>query len=326
MIKGKKFFIGLALASLGVACSSDDDFDRGNWVESSVFDGVPRSSAAAFTIDNLGYMGTGYDGDDYLSDFWEYNIEGDYWVQKADFPSTPRSAASAFTIDGKGYLGLGYDGDDELQDFWEYNPATNTWDSIADFGGGVRRSATGFAINGTGYVGTGYDGDNDLKDFWKYNPSTDQWTEMVGFGGGKRRDAAYFILNDLVYFGTGVTNGVYNTDFWQFDPSSEVWTRLNDLDEEDSYSVVRSNAVGFSQAGYGYFATGYNGGALDTIWEYDPTNDDWEKITEFEATARQDAVSFSTATRAFVLLGRTGSLYLDDNYEVFTQDEYDEED
>jgi len=104
-----------------ISCSSDDDNneDLGNWKERSVFDGNPRSNAISFTINNKGYMGTGYDGDDYLSDFWVYDIEGDFWAQKADFPGAPRSSAIGFNINDQGYLGIGYDGDFELSDFLE---------------------------------------------------------------------------------------------------------------------------------------------------------------------------------------------------------------
>ncbi|MDO7172871.1 Kelch repeat-containing protein [Mariniflexile sp. AS56] len=310
-----------------IGCSSSDDSeDRGNWQERSVFDGTPRSNAVGFTIDDFGYMGTGYDGDDYLNDFWQYNIEGNYWVQKADFPGVARSSASGFTIDGKGYVGVGYDGDDELSDFWEYNPTTNAWTQKADFGGGVRRAAVEFGINGAGYIGTGNDGNNDKKDFWKYNPQTDVWSELVGFGGEKRVDATTFIVNDKVYLGTGVSNGLYKVDFWEFDPISEVWTRKNDLDEDDDYNITRSNAVSFSVDGLGYIATGYYGGAIGTIWEYNALLDEWEEISALEATVRQDAVAFSNGSRAFVSMGRTGSLYLDDIYEVYPQDDYDDED
>lgn len=329
MINNKKIIVGLAFFTLAlVGCSSDDDYssDRGNWKERSVFDGIPRSNAICFTIGNKGYMGTGYDGDDYLSDFWEYDIEGNFWAQKASFPGTPRSSASSFALNDKGYVGIGYDGDLELSDFWEYDSTTNTWEQKASFGGGMRRGAVAFGINNTGYVGTGYDGDNDKKDFWKYNPTTDEWQELIGFGGDKRIDATSFIINDKAYLGTGISNGQYRDDFWEFDPQTEVWTRKRDLTYEDDYYITRSNAVGFSINGLGYIVAGYNGTALGSIWEYTPGADTWEEITNLEATVRQDPVSFSTGSRAFVLLGRTGSLYLDDNYELFPFEEYDEED
>lgn len=316
----------LLLSLVSISCSTDDDFERGNWIRRSVFDGIPRTNAVSFNIGSKGYMGTGYDGDDYLKDFWEYDIVGNYWVQKADFPGVPRSAAVAFAIGEKGYLGTGYDGDIELSDFWEYDSSTNTWTRKADYAGGIRREAIGFGIANKGYIGTGYDGSNDRKDFFKYNPAEDSWEELFGFGGEKRRSGTYFIINDLVYIGTGESNGLYKDDFWVFDPESEVFTKKLDLDEEDDYTIMRSRAVGFEQHGLGYIATGYREGGLSSIWEYHPQVDEWEEITPLEGVMRQDAISFSTGDRSFVGMGRSGTIYLDDIYELFPQQEYDDED
>lgn len=328
MIRTGKLLIVLSIISIGTACSTDDDgdYERGNWVARSVFDGVPRSNAVGFAINGNGYMGTGYDGDDYMNDFWEYNIEGNYWVQKADFPGTPRSAAIGFAIDDKGYVGTGYSGTQDLDDFWEFDPNTNTWTQKEDFLGGVRRGAVGFGINGMGYIGTGYDGNNDRKDFYKYNPTLDEWTELVGFGGDKRRFATAFTIDNLAYIGTGVSNGLYKTDFWEFNPETQVFTSKNSLNADDDYNIARSNAVSFSLKGLGYIATGYNGGVVSTTWEYTPTTDTWEEITSLEGTSRQDATGFSTGERGFVHMGKSGSLYLDDIYELFPQQEYKEED
>lgn len=309
------------------SCSTDeDDEDLGNWINRSVFDGSPRSGVSGFTIDNLGYMGVGYDGDDYLSSFWCYDLEGDFWSQKADFPGTARNAAVGFQINGKGYIGSGYDGVNELSDFYAYDPSSNSWTEIAQFPSTPRRSATAFGVNGYGYFGTGFDGDNDRKDFWRYDPSTDTWEELVGFGGNKRRAATTFTIDDKVYLGTGVSNGVYLDDFWVFDPLTETWTKLLDLDEEDDYAITRSNAVGFALNGYGYIACGERIGVTNTVWQYYPASDIWEQKTNFEGATRQDAIVFSNSLRAFVGLGRTGSLYLDDLDEFFPFEEYDEDD
>jgi len=299
--------------------------ELGNWIDRSEFNSYGRSSISGFTINDVGYLGVGYDGDDYLNTFWAYDFEGDYWTQKADFPGSERNAAVGFQINGKGYIGSGYDGVDELSDFYAYDPSSNVWQEIASVPV-VRRSAIAFGINGYGYFGTGYDGENDRKDFWKYDPSTDSWSELVGFGGKKRREATSFTIGDKVYMGTGVSNGTYLDDFWVFDSTTESWSKKLDLDEEDDYAIVRSNAVGFSLNGYGYIACGTASGTTSTVWEYDSSLDTWELKTNFEGATRQDAVAFSNGNRAFVGLGRTGSLYLDDLDEFFAFDEYDDED
>ncbi|XLS29531.1 Kelch repeat-containing protein [Flavobacteriaceae bacterium M23B6Z8] len=311
-----------------VGCSSDDGDDLlGNWIDRSVFDGTPRSSSVAFNIGNKGYVGTGYDGDDYLNDFWVYDMEGNFWSQLSDFPGIPRSSAVAFNVGNEAFVGLGFDGDDELKDFFKYDINTNIWSPVSEFAGTPRRGAVAFNSGTAGYVGTGFDGDNDKKDFWKYNPSTDTWTEIVGFGGNKRRDAATFTIGNNLYLGTGISNGLLQTDFWVFDMTTETWSELLDLDDDDDYNILRTGAVGFTIGGRGYFACGDTGaGAIRTVWEYDPTRDEWDEKTNFEGIQREDAVALYNGERAFVALGRTGNLYLDDNLEFFPFDEEDEDD
>ncbi len=320
------FFFTIPLIFINACSTDEEDEELGNWVDRSVFDGTPRSSVAGFVIDNIGYMGTGYDGDDYLNSFWAYNMEGDYWSQKADFPGTERNAAVGFELDGTGYIGSGYDGVNELGDFYSYDPSSNTWTQTASLPDIVRRNAVAFSANGYGYFGTGYDGENDMKDFWKYDPSTDTWTELEGFGGNKRRAATTFTINGTVYLGTGVSNGIYLDDFWAFDPTDESWTKKLDLDEEDDYNVERSNALGFELNGYGYIACGEQNGSTNSVWQYDPSSDTWEEKTNFEGSSRQDAIVFSNSSRAFIGMGRTGSLYLDDLDEFYPFEEYDDED
>ncbi|AXG73311.1 galactose oxidase [Flavobacterium arcticum] len=321
--RNNTLFFGLALCTAFVtSCSSDDSSKLGNWITGTVFDGAPRSSAVSFMIGDYGYAGTGYDGDYYLNDFWQYDINGGYWVQKADFPGEGRSSAVGFSVNNAGYIGTGYNGTDELGDFYEYNPSDNSWEQIADFGGTTRRAAVGFGSATSGYVGSGFDGDNDKKDFWKYNPSTDTWEEMFGFGGNKRREGVTFTIGTNVYFGTGSSNGLNVDDFWVFDTNTETWTKLKDLDDDDNYTVERSNAVGFSIGSYGYIA----GGDANSVWEYDPANDDWDEKTNFEGTPRQDGAAFNTDSRAFIFLGKYGNYYFDDMYEFRPFEEYDDED
>ena len=159
-----------------------------------------------------------------------------------------------------------------------------------------------------------------------FKAASKTWTELEGFGGKKRRSATTFSINGVVYMGTGESNGVYLEDFWAFDPSTESWTKKLDLDEEDEYTVERSNAVGFELNGYGYIACGDRSGTTNSVWEYDPANDTWEEKTSFEGATRQDAIAFSNGSRAFIGMGRTGSLYLDDLDEFFPFEEYDDED
>jgi N-acetylneuraminic acid mutarotase len=326
--KGKINYLFLIIATFTIiSCSKDDakeEDDLGNWKTSASFDGIARSGASSFVIGNKGYVGTGYDGDNYLNDFWEFDINGGYWVQKANFPGSKRSSTSRFSVGSVGYMGLGYDGTHEKNDFYKYDQATNSWQQIANFGGNLRRGAISFSSDTNGYVGCGYDGTSDKKDFWKYNPALDTWSEVVGFGGNKRRNGLSFKINDKIYIGTGVSNGIQLKDFWSFDLTTETFIKRRDIsvndddDNTEKYAILRSNAIGFSIGKYGYVAAGTpNGGTF----EYNPSTDYWTRKTTLEASSRQDAVAISNGERAFILLGRTGNLYLDDMWEFKPFDE-----
>lgn len=324
----------LCLSTISVlffSCGNDDNSDDsvGNWVKKSTFNEEARSSSTAFTLGNLGYMGTGYDGDDYYNDFWSYNMDTNSWQQLADLPGIARSSAVSFVINNEGYIGTGYNGDtsQELSDFYKYNEGANTWSQISDFAGTARYGAVGFGSDTYGYVGTGYDG-SDKKDFWRYDPVTDTWEESIGFGGDKRKDAITFTINNDVYLATGISNGVYEEDFWVFNLDTEVWTQLEDIDEDDddNYYLFRSSAVAFTINGKGYIACGEFGSSINTVYEFDPLDEEWEEKTEFELYARRDAIAFGNGERAFVALGRNGTLYLDDCMEFFPNAEQDDDD
>ncbi|MEM6844074.1 MAG: kelch repeat-containing protein [Bacteroidota bacterium] len=335
ILKGKKIIIHFLIIISLVANSACDDSEEesdllGNWIERSDFEGFRRSSAVSFSIGEFAFVGTGFNGDEdeYYRDFWRYNVGQNFWQRIDSIPGAGRSAAVAFAIGGTGYVGLGFDGDDELRDFYRYDPNADSWTQIADFGGTARRNAVAFGLNGKGYVGTGDDG-NALKDFWEYDPGSNTWTQIPSIGGSKRENAIAFALGDFAYVGTGSDNGSLELDFWRFDPTllpDFPWEKMNDLDEEDDYEVIRENASVFTMNGRAYIMTGLRGSVTNSVWEYNPSNDLWIEKTPLEGVARRDAVAFSVNERGFISTGRSGSSYFDDIWEFEPNDEEDEDD
>jgi N-acetylneuraminic acid mutarotase len=320
------------------SCNDDDpdDTEIGNWTQITPFTGAIRSGAIVFTIGNKAYVGLGYDGDDYFTDFYEYDLDLGYWQTKASFPGIPREQAVAFSINGKGYIGLGYNRDqttEELGDFYEYDPATDTWKTLNNFGGSARYNAVGFAIGNKGYVGTGKDGSNYKGDLWEYEPSTDTWQEIVSYPGQKREEAVAFVIEGKAYICAGRNNGSHNNDFWEFNPESKTWTNRKPDDEEDYYdeftsAVRRHGAVAFTMNGKAYITTGTgSSGSLDnSVWEYDPQTQIWDEKTAFEGSSRIYAVAFVLGGRAFAGTGQNGSSRFDDIWEFKPEDEHDEDD
>ena len=329
------FFVSCLLAFTLASCTEDSDYTLGVWKRRSDFDGVARSDASGFMINGNGFVCCGYTGKDRLNDLWEYNVAGDYWTQRASMPDAAgnRNSAAGFSANNKGYITTGYNGNDYLKDTWEYDPTTNTWAQKDDYTGGVRYCALSFSIGNYGYVGTGYN-DNYLKDFYKFDPTAapgSQWTIMNGFGGQKRMSGSTFVIDNIAYVVGGLNNGSYVTDFWKYDPSTDKWTQLRDIadtnddeDYDDDYAgIKRANAVTFVIDGKAYLVTGESGSLLSDYWVYDPTTDLWsgdsdDDYTPFttDASARINAVGFSTGTRGFVVTGRSSSYRFDDMWEL----------
>ena len=316
-----------------VGCSDDDDDYDGNWVQESDFDGLPRTEAVCFTIDNKAYIGTGYDieNKDRLIDFWVYDAEKDYWKQVSEFPGVARNGAVAFSSSTKGYVGTGYDGDEKLNDFYEYDPSSNTWTQKSSFPGTARYGATAFYVDGKGYLGTGYD-DNYLKDFWCYDIDGDSWSQITSMGGSKRRDAMNFVLNGVAYVLSGLNNGSYLDDIYKYDTTNDVWTELGHISDyeddsyDDDYTVARYKGASFVMGGKAYVTTGIQGTNSLETWEYNDANDRWTQKTDFEGSSRSGALGFTINDVGYIATGGNGSSSFDDVWKFEPFEEYESKD
>ena len=92
----------------------------GKWTQKASFPGASRYAAVGFSINNKGYIGTGYDGNLNYKDFFEFDPVSNTWAQKADFPGETRSYSIGFAIQKNGYIGIGNNGNGSLSDFWVY--------------------------------------------------------------------------------------------------------------------------------------------------------------------------------------------------------------
>ena len=319
------------------ACSdsSDDDTDTiGNWTKTTPFKGRPRSGAISFTIGTKAYVGLGYDGDEYISDFYVYDVALGYWETKSAFPGVLRERAVSFSIDGKGYIGLGYnreEDNEELGDFWEYDPSTNEWTQLADFEGTARYNSVAFTLGGKAYVGTGYDGDKYNSDFWEYDVADNSWTEIASFPGEKIESGFSFVIGDNAFVAGGRNNGIHNTDFWMFNAESKTWTSKVPDDEESYYdefvtAVERHDAVAVAVGDQAYIMSGYSSSSVATgsVYAYDAVENSWEEKTSFEGAARIMAVGFALNNRIFLGTGQNGTSRFDDVWEFKPTEAYDE--
>jgi N-acetylneuraminic acid mutarotase len=160
--------------------------------------GSKRLYPFTFVIDNLAYVGGGYDpagGNSYPVDINVFDVSklnpdgsGSPWSPKNGLtgkdqngnaitqPKT-RQQASTFSIGGYGYLTMGSAG---AGDCWQYNPTSDTWiqyfsmTTNIPIAGVARSAAVGFTVQvGSTTVGiltTGGNATLKYDDCWKFNP------------------------------------------------------------------------------------------------------------------------------------------------------------
>lgn len=223
-------------------------------------DGLERNVAPSFIVGNIGYVGTGQNGDPFLKDFWAYNYTTNVWTLKSDFGGTDRRCSIGFSASGKGYIGLGQDASGFKNDLWEYDTTAGTWTQKADFIGTPRRLAVCFVIDDKAYVGTGDDG-GFKNDFYQYNPGTNTWYIKNDFDGSPRYGAIGFAVNGKGYLACGYDTTLANrSDFWEYNPSIDAWTAMPDFP-----GGARANMSAFVCDTMAYVGMGYD----DTSYRYD---------------------------------------------------------
>lgn len=237
-----------------------------------------RNGGVGFSINGKGYVGLGYDGVNYLRDFWEYDPEGT--PDPEQYPSMADSLKQKFTKTGK-------------------------WRRIANYPGDSCRYAVAFTIDNVAYVGTGEDWDsNVLSDFYKFDGK--KWTQVASIGQ-KRAQATAFVMTDpkdgkeygYVFGGIGDSKAV--TFFQRYNPRNNTWEDLNRLADhtrqsfDDEYAGLSSKGcTSFVLNDRAYVTTGGISGYSvgNYTWEYNPEGDYWVQKNSFEGSQRKFAVSF----------------------------------
>ena len=221
------------------------------------FPGVPRSSAVAFVIDSIAYVGLGTDSlGNYLADFYSYDPVEDEWTQLNNFGGGARSNAVAFNIGAFGYIGTGINDIDEQSDFWKYDPTDDSWIELENWGAAKRQGAFAFVVDDRAYVGGGFyfDGSSfQLSDIQEYNPNTDTWIEKI-FADGinlSKNNAAAFSLYGYGYIAYGS-----HDDIVRYDPRTNEVENLGDYFE---LGVKRNNPVVYFSGDFAYFGLGSYG-------------------------------------------------------------------
>ncbi len=291
------------------------------WSEKASYPGGPRGYAVSFVLDGKGYVGTGFDGEYYYSDFYEYNPVNNRWKQIANLPGGGRAAATSCVVNGIAYVGLGtskIQGEsDKLspflkKDWYQYDKDNDAWIRMNDFPGAPRHSAYSFVVNEIAYVGGGQvpapfkeyvylDRSNEL---WNYNGLIDDWIRL---------DDGPFLSGEA-YVTNEIANIYQENQLFQY--NSGQWTSSDPIRYEYDFST-------FALGSKGYLAlpSRHDSSGSKIIYAINPNGYSTE-IINFPGQRRHSPTTFTINNSAFILLGVSFSsslwqeFYLDDMYEL----------
>ncbi len=253
-----------------------------------------RQMAAAFSIDGIGYVGTGesMNGTKYYNDFFSYNpaTQKFTFLSKDPFKGTARFGCVGFSINHLGFIGGGYN-NNYLGDYYKFNPSLPEGQRWSLAGGiGEKRVFGGVFIIGTkAYICTGSYGAALCDDMVIYDSSTDKWRESdttissLSVTAGSfnsdytdimRLGAALFSVNGKGYvtWGGSLTGSTSNTGkTWEYDPGSGLWTRKTTFPVSQSGYAVGAYTLGFTVNGEAFVGTGTTGSsAIDNFYQFLP--------------------------------------------------------
>ena len=96
-----------------------------SWSQKADYPGGQRIGCASFTVDNRGYVGTGYDpiNNKYKRDFWAYYPSTNIWHYRWDYEGIARKDAIGFAQNGYGFIGFGETASGEGERaLWRFEP------------------------------------------------------------------------------------------------------------------------------------------------------------------------------------------------------------
>jgi N-acetylneuraminic acid mutarotase len=198
---------------------------------------VTLYGAVAGSINNVGIVGTGFDGSNNTNVFYQYNTTSNTWSQlPVPFPGDKRTGAASFVAGNQFYVVGGSNNSANVTDVYSYDPSATKWNAkhylrsvsnsteTYDYSAVARSQAVGFAINDKGYVAVG---GSTLTTCYEYSPSDDSWTLKnpisgatgTGATGTARNNAVGFGIGNYGYVGLGVNGSTRLDDFYRFAPN-----------------------------------------------------------------------------------------------------------
>ena len=193
--------------------------DSDKWIKLCDFPSKFSDAAFAFSVNNLVYVSTGYDGVNPTDKTFRYSPQTNTWTQISNLFYTPRSNAVCVS-NGRVFAGTGFYYN--KNDWYEFDTLAEKWIARAPMPDKGRLSAKGFSIGTSMFVcgGRHWGGDDGgarktLTSIYEYLPQYNKWTYSGELPGNGKEGAVCFKIKENVYLGLGENEDSYNPDFWR---------------------------------------------------------------------------------------------------------------
>lgn len=207
------------------------DPQSNQWTQLADFPGGRRYNAVAFVINEVPYVGTGYDGSKFLSDIYKYNVSNDTWTKITGYPGEKVESAISFTVNGKAYLCGGKNNGLYNSVMWEYNPDGSRWtdvsktdddDDYEEFLDAVSRVDAAVTVSDSRVFIIGGTASNVVsRETFEYDPIQNRWIQKTDLEAVARHSLIGFVLNERIFIGLGQAGTSYFDDVWEFHPDDE---------------------------------------------------------------------------------------------------------
>ncbi|MEI8084755.1 MAG: hypothetical protein WCG93_00935 [Paludibacter sp.] len=200
-----------------------------SWTKKAGLDSLKTTATngcVSFVFDNNIYIGFGFDGHGFTTEFWKFNPEQGtlgVWTRLNDFPSYGRSGAVICANANHIFCGTGFNTFNQ-SDWWEYFPISDTWRQLRTMPDLGRENATALCVNNRYFIATGRNFGGNLSggylksDIMEYNASLNVWYDRGKLPGEDRENAISFSINEKGYIGFGGNDTNVLNDFWSFEP------------------------------------------------------------------------------------------------------------
>jgi len=176
------------------------------------------------------YIFAGYDGNNRVNDFWQYDTEHEVWTvvdTALGQPPTPRHSHSGVEYDGSMYIFAGYDGN-YRSDFHRFSFSQKKWSIVAVKGAvpKARYRTSAVAYKNKMLVVGGHDGAKHLNDFYQFNFDSSEWSLVDTTGQvlppSPRDSHSAVVCGDSMYLFGGSTGSARN-DLHSFSFETSQW-------------------------------------------------------------------------------------------------------